>query len=41
MEKEPCCQSWDDFEKHLHRWSAKDKSQTAKTEFLNVLKGMN
>jgi hypothetical protein len=33
--------SWDDFEKDLHGWYAKDKTQTAQAEFLTLLKEMN
>ncbi len=37
----PAGKSWDDFEKDLHGWYAKDKTQTTQAEFLTLLKGMN
>lgn len=39
--KSPAGKNWDDFEKDLHGWYAKDKTQTAQAEFLNLLKGLN
>lgn len=37
----PNGKSWTDFEKELHSWYARDKTQTIQAEFLNLLKGMS
>lgn len=39
--KDPSGKSWDDFEKELHGWYAKDKTETLQYELLTLLKGMN
>lgn len=39
--KNPDNKSWDDFEKELHGWYAKDKTQTVQKEFLDLLMGMD
>lgn len=35
---DPHSKSWDEFEKDLHGWYAKDKTQTAQTELLLLMK---
>ena len=39
--KNPDGRSWDDFEKELHGWYAKDKSETMQNEFLQLLQDLN
>jgi hypothetical protein len=39
--KNPGDKSWDDFEKELHSWYAKDKAQAIQSEFIHLLKRMN
>jgi hypothetical protein len=39
--KDPAGKSWDDFEKDLHAWYAKDRTQAAQSEFVDLLKGMS
>ena len=36
----PADKTWDDFEKELHGWYAKDKTQTIQSEFLDLLNGL-
>ena len=38
--KNPDGKSWDDFEKELHGWYAKDKTETTQSEFLELVKKM-
>lgn len=37
----PNGKSWDDFEKELHGWYAKDKTQSVQSEFIHLLKTMS
>ncbi len=37
----PAGKTWADFEKDLHTWYAKDKTQTIQTEFIQLLEEMN
>ncbi|MBT9484493.1 thioredoxin family protein [Sediminibacterium sp.] len=39
--KNPAGRNWDDFEKELHSWYAKDKTQAIQTEFIQLLEGLN
>lgn len=39
--KNPAGKSWDDFEKDLHSWYAKDKSGTLQAEFLELFKRLD
>jgi hypothetical protein len=39
--KNPAGKSWDDFEKDLHSWYAKDKTQTIQSEFIHLLEEMS
>ncbi len=36
----PAGKSWGEFEKELHSWYAKDKTQTIQSEFLDLLNGL-
>lgn len=38
--KNPDGKSWDDFEKSLHSWYAKDKTRTIQAEFLKIFKDL-
>ncbi len=38
--KDPDGKSWEDFEKELHGWYAKDKFETIQAEFLKLLQGL-
>lgn len=37
----PAGRNWEDFEKELHSWYAKDKTQAIQTEFIRLLEGLN
>lgn len=37
----PAGKSWDDFERDLHTWYAKDKTQTIQSEFIHLLQGIS
>lgn len=39
--KNPEGKSWDEFEKELHSWYAKDKTVTMQTEFLNIVRQLD
>lgn len=39
--KNPAGRSWDDFEKELHGWYAKDKTATLQAEFLEMAKQLD
>ncbi len=39
--KNPAGRSWDDFEKELHGWYAKDKTVTLQAEFLEIVKQLD
>jgi hypothetical protein len=39
--KNPAGKSWDDFEKDLHSWYAKDKSNTLQAEYLEIFKQLD
>lgn len=38
--RNPERKSWGDFEKELHSWYAKDKTQIIQSEFLDLLNGL-
>ncbi len=37
----PANKTWDDFEKELHEWYAKDKSNTLQSEFLKIIRQLH
>ena len=39
--KEPEGKSWDEFEKELHGWYAKDKTQSLQNEFIQLMHSLN
>lgn len=39
--RDPQGKSWDEFEKELHSWYAKDRTNTLQSEFLTIFKELN
>lgn len=37
----PAGKTWDDFEKDLHGWYAKDKGVTLQSDFLSIIKQLD